>query len=38
MLENGVSVMVPQFIKNGDVIRLEMAALRYMDRVKGAGR
>lgn len=38
VLENGVSVMVPQFIKNGDVIRLEMAALRYMDRVKGAGR
>lgn len=37
-LENGVSVMVPQFIKTGDVIRLDVAALRYMDRVKTAGR
>jgi hypothetical protein len=30
--------MVPQFIKNGDTIRLEIANLRYMDRAKGAGR
>lgn len=37
-LENGVEVMVPQFIKTGDVIRLEVAGLRYMDRAKGAGR
>lgn len=37
-LENGVTVMVPQFIKTGDVIRLDMAGLRYMDRVKTAGR
>jgi len=33
-LENGVEVMVPQFLKNGDVIRLELQNLRYMDRAK----
>jgi elongation factor P len=33
-LENGVEVMVPQFIKTGDLIRLDMTALRYMDRAK----
>jgi elongation factor P len=37
-LENGVEVMVPQFIKTGDRIRLEAANLRYMDRARGAGR
>ncbi len=37
-LENGASVMVPQFIKPGDVIRLDVAAMRYMDRVRSAGR
>ena len=35
-LENGVEVMVPQFIKTGDLIRLDMAALKYMDRAKSA--
>jgi elongation factor P len=35
-LENGVEVMVPQFIKNGDMIRLDLAALKYMDRAKSA--
>ena len=34
-LENGVEVMLPQFIKTGDMIRLDMANLRYMDRAKG---
>jgi elongation factor P len=33
-LENGVEVMVPQFVKTGDVIRLDMRTLKYMDRVK----
>lgn len=33
-LENGVEVMVPQFVKSGDVIRLDMRTLKYMDRVK----
>jgi elongation factor P len=35
-LDNGVEVMVPQFIKVGDLIRLDVANLRYIDRAKGA--
>jgi len=35
-LENGLEIMVPQFIKTGDVIRLDVAGLKYMDRAKGA--
>jgi len=34
-LGNGVEVMVPQFIKTGDAIRLDFATMKYMDRVKG---
>ena len=37
-LESGVEVMVPQFIKNGDLIRLDVANMKYMDRAKGSGR
>lgn len=33
-LENGIEVMVPQFVKSGDVIRLELQTMKYMDRVK----
>lgn len=33
-LENGVEIMAPQFVKTGDVIRLDMRTLKYMDRVK----
>ncbi len=33
-LENGVNVMVPLFVKTGDVIRLDLQAMKYMDRVK----
>lgn len=33
-LENGVEVMVPQFVKPGDVIRLDLQNLRYMDRAR----
>jgi elongation factor P len=33
-LPNGVEVMVPQFVKTGDVIRLDLATRRYMDRAK----
>ena len=33
-LENGVEVMVPQFVKVGDVIRLDLGTMKYMDRVK----
>lgn len=34
-LENGVAVLVPQFVKTGDMIRIDLATLRYMDRAKG---
>ena len=33
-LVNGVDVMVPQFIKPGDVVRIDLNTIRYMDRVK----
>jgi elongation factor P len=33
-LANGVSVMVPQFVKVGDLIRLDMQSLKYMDRAR----
>jgi elongation factor P len=33
-LDNGVEVMVPQFVKTGDTIRLDIENLRYMDRAK----
>lgn len=35
-LDNGAEVMVPQFIKVGDLIRLDVASLKYIDRAKGA--
>lgn len=34
-LGNGVEVMVPPFVKNGDAIRLNLATLKYMDRARG---
>jgi elongation factor P len=37
-LENGVEIMVPQFIKSGDMIRLELENLKYVDRAKGTSR
>jgi elongation factor P len=33
-LANGVEVMVPQFIKAGDAIRLDLTTMRYMDRAR----
>ena len=33
-LDNGVEVMVPQFIKAGDTIRLDPQTTKYMERVK----
>jgi elongation factor P len=33
-LPNGVEVMVPQFVKTGDTIRLDLQNMRYMDRAK----
>jgi elongation factor P len=37
-LESGVEIMVPQFIKSGDLIRLDVANMKYMDRAKGTGK
>ncbi|MEO0114974.1 MAG: elongation factor P [candidate division WOR-3 bacterium] len=34
-LENGMEIMVPQFIKTGDTIRVEVETGRYLERVKG---
>jgi len=33
-LSNGIDVMVPQFIRGGDSIRLNLAEMKYMDRAK----
>ena len=37
-LDNGVEIMVPQFIKVGDVVRLDTENLKYLERAKGTGR
>lgn len=37
-LDNGIDIMVPQFIKTGDVVRLDTATLKYVDRAKGAAK
>jgi elongation factor P len=37
-LNNGVEIMVPQFIKAGDVVRLDSHNLKYMERAKPPGR
>lgn len=37
-LANGVQVMVPQFIKTGDSIRLDLGTMKYVDRGRAAGR
>jgi elongation factor P len=34
-LPNGLEVMVPQFIKAGDMIRLDLENMRYVDRARG---
>jgi len=33
-LENGVEVMVPQFIRPGEIVRIEVATGKYVDRVR----
>ena len=33
-LANGVEVMVPQFIKPGETVRVEVATAKYVDRVR----
>jgi len=37
-LESGVEIMVPQFLKTGDMIRLDVPNLKYMDRVKASAK
>ncbi len=37
-LSNGVEIMVPQFIKTGDAIRLDVANMKYMDRARTASK
>jgi elongation factor P len=37
-LDNGIEIMVPQFVKTGDLIRLDVTNMKYMDRAKGTGR
>lgn len=34
MLENGMEVLVPQFIKDGDTVRIEVASGKYQERVR----
>ncbi len=38
VLENGMEVLVPLFIKEGEVIRIEVATGKYLERVKESGR
>ena len=33
-LENGLEIMVPQFIKPGETVRVEVATEKYVDRVR----
>jgi elongation factor P len=35
-LESGIQIMVPQFIKTGDMVRLDTEHLKYMERLKSA--
>jgi len=37
-LANGIEVMVPQFIKAGDMIRLDLETMKYMDRARPDGK
>ena len=36
-LESGLEVMVPQFIKTGDAIRVDAATMKYVDRARAKG-
>jgi len=33
-LENGASVLVPQFVRTGDLVRVEVETLKYVDRIR----
>lgn len=34
VLENGMEVLVPQFVRQGDLVRIEVETLKYLDRVR----
>ena len=36
-LANGIEMMVPQFVKTGDLIRLNLETMKYMDRARSQG-
>lgn len=38
VLENGMEVLVPLFIKEGELIQTKVATGKYLDRVKESGR
>jgi hypothetical protein len=38
VLENGLEVMVPLFIREGELIRIEVATGKYLERVKEPGK
>lgn len=38
VLENGMEVLVPQFIKEGEIVRIEVETGKYLERVKKEGR
>jgi elongation factor P len=38
ILENGMEVLAPQFIKEGEVVRIEVETGKYLERVKREGR
>lgn len=37
-LENGMEVLVPQFIKEGDIVKIEVATGKYLERVRREGK
>lgn len=37
-LENGMEVLVPQFVKEGDAVRIEVASGKYLERIRRATR
>src|SRR5262249_39477321 len=37
-LENGLEIMVPQFIRSGELIRVDVASARYVERAKAEGK
>jgi elongation factor P len=37
-LDNGVEILVPQFIKSGEMIRVDVGSLKYLERARSTGR